>query len=545
MRYNLQFPFTAVSGQEDLKLALILNAVNSNIGGVLISGEKGTAKSTLVRALAHLIGDKRMVELPLNITEDRLVGTLDLSSAVNKGERYFEKGLLYDANDNFLYIDEVNLLSAHVSNILSEVVSTGENIVERDGISFSHICKCILIGSMNPEEGFLRPQFLDKFGLFVNTESEKNVEIRTEIIRSRLKYENNPTEFCLAYSKSETELAEKISFAADKLNDIVLSESNLELIALTAKKAGCAGNRCEIILSETAKALCAWRNDNAVSDDDIKTAAKFVLPHRMRNSDVFEMEQTENNQPDNEDNNNNDNSQQQDIQETNQNEQDNSSDSNDNRQNKEHTENACGDYNLSLDSAKSVHKKSLGSGKRSKVHTSELTGRYIKSTIPNRRVNDIAVVPTLCQAALYQSVRTPINEMKIAVKTTDFREKKREKRTGATILFVVDASGSMGAKRRMRAVKGAVKSLLSEAYQKRDKVGVIAFRGNGAEVLLNITGSLDLAQKCMQTLSTGGKTPLADGLYKAEALLKAERIRTPDAIQYMVLISDGKTNISL
>lgn len=179
------YPFTAIVGQEQLKLALIISAVDPAIGGVLISGEKGTAKSTAVRGLAFAAG-RKVIEVPLNVTEDRLVGTLDLSEAVNGGAKRFEKGLLYDADGNFLYVDEINLLGNHTAGILAEVIASGENIVRRDGISYSHPCRCIPIGTMNPEERSLRPQLLDKFGLFVNVTGENDVDRRTEIISAGL-----------------------------------------------------------------------------------------------------------------------------------------------------------------------------------------------------------------------------------------------------------------------------------------------------------------------------------------------------------------------
>lgn len=537
---DFSFPFTAIVGQEQLKLALILNAVDPAIGGVLISGEKGTAKSTAVRGLASATG-RKVVEVPLNATEDRLVGTLDLSEAINGGERKFEQGLLYDSDGNFLYVDEINLLGTHIADILTEVISAGENVVRRDGISYSHPCRCIPIGTMNPEEGQLRPQLLDKFGLFVNVQGENDVEARTEIIRRRLEYENAPEQFCRKYKAEEELLAKRISEAAERLKKVSVTEEILQLIALTADKAFCEGNRCEIILAETAKALCAWHCGETVSENDIAEAAKMVLPHRMRTPQTAETVSKQENHSDDGEDNSSDNSEenQTDISRNDVSQENNSADTH------EQTETSDGEIPLSAESIKSATGKNGGSGKRSKTVTSENSGRYVRSTVPHGKCHDIAMIPTLCYAALNQWSRTPPSGMKLAVKSSDFRQKIREKRTGATILFVVDASGSMGAKRRMRAVKSAVRGLLSEAYQKRDRVGVVAFRGDGARTLLSITGSPELARKCMDELPTGGKTPLAAGIVQACALLRAERIRSPDALQYLILISDGKANIPL
>ncbi|MCI5947060.1 MAG: VWA domain-containing protein [Oscillospiraceae bacterium] len=535
------YPFTAIVGQERLKLALILNLVDPAVGGVLISGEKGTAKSTAVRAIAALSG-RKTVEVPLNVTEDRLVGTLDITNAVNSGEKCFEKGLLYEADGNFLYVDEINLLGTHISGILAEVIASQENIVSRDGIEYRHPCRCIPIGTMNPEEGTLRPQLLDKFGLFVNVSGEEDIELRTEVIRRRLEYELDPESFCARFRPQEEKLARQIIDAKKRLERLSISEKILRLCALAANSALCEGNRCEIILAETAKALCAWRNGAEVTADDVSEAAKFVLPHRMRNAPQEETVQQntetsdKNEPPENtEDNSQTETEPPQDtaLQEENSAEQN------------EKAEAAGDELPLSAEGIKSAAGKNGGSGKRSKTIANENSGRYVRSTVPHGKCTDIAVIPTLCNAALNQRWRTPENGMKLSVRPSDIRKKIREKRTGATILFAVDASGSMGTKRRMRAVKGAVKGLLSEAYRKRDRVGVVAFRGNGAQTLLNITGSPELARKCMDELPTGGKTPLAAGIAAACELLRAERIRTPDALQYLIFISDGKANVPL
>lgn len=535
------YPFTAIVGQERLKLALILNSVDPAVGGVLISGEKGTAKSTAVRALAALSG-RKTVEVPLNVTEDRLVGTLDLINAVNSGEKRFENGLLYEADGNFLYVDEINLLGTHISGILAEVIASQENIVSRDGIEYRHPCRCIPIGTMNPEEGTLRPQLLDKFGLFVNVSGEEDIELRTEVIRRRLEYELDPESFCKKFQPQEEKLAQQISDAKKRLEKLCISEEILRLCALTVNSALCEGNRCEIILAETAKALCAWRNGEKVSADDVSEAAKFVLPHRMRNAPQEETvrQNTKNSDSDNSPENTDDNSQTETEPP-----QDTASQEENSAEQSEKNEAAGDELPLSAEGIKTAAGKNGGSGKRSRTIANENSGRYVRSTVPHGKCTDIAVIPTLCNAALNQRQRTPENGMKLSVRPSDIRKKIREKRTGATILFAVDASGSMGAKRRMRAVKGAVKGLLSEAYRKRDRVGVVAFRSDSAQTLLNITGSPELARKCMDGLPTGGKTPLAAGIAAAYELLRAERIRTPDALQYLILISDGKANVSL
>lgn len=533
------FPFSAVAGQEDVKLALILNLINPAIGGVLISGEKGTAKTTLVRGLAQLRRGLGVVNIPLGVTEDRLTGGIDLEAAIKKGVRGFEEGLLSRAHGQIVYIDEVNLLAEHIVNILLTVASLGENIVEREGISLSHPCRFTLIGSMNPEEGLLRPSFLDKFGLYAAAKSEKDLGLRIEIMKRRLAYEADPAAFLGQYREADRALGLRIDTAAAALERVCLTGAQYGALADLSQKGGCGGHRCEIVLAETVRALAAWNGREAVTDEDIRLAAKFALPHRLRKPLIEEPPeeaprsggaeqppdepppaqagelppQTENGGADE----GADTQAAQDIGEL---------------------------PELSIKPALKQKQSPSGSGKRVKTRTDSRSGRYVKARLPNGKTDDVALDATLRAAALRQYGREK-DGVAIAVDRDDLRRKIRERRTGATILFLVDASGSMGARRRMAAVKGAVMALLEEAYQKRDKVGLVAFRGQGGEILLNITRSVDLAQKQLRSLPTGGRTPLAAGLLQAYQLLAAEKLRDRNALQYLVLISDGKANVPL
>ncbi len=540
------FPFSAVLGQDRIKRALILNIINPNIGGVLISGEKGTAKSTLVRGFSNIIDSMDVVELPLNITEDRLVGSIDIKKAVNDGQKTFEKGILYKAHNQILYVDEINLLSEHIVNILLEVLSTGINVVEREGISYSHPSKFILVGSMNPEEGLLRPQLLDKFGLYVEAKGETNVENRTEIIRRRLEYEKNPKKFCLKWEKKDIKIKEIIDMGKEIIKRIKVEDEDYGFAVGLAKQGNCLGHRADIILIETAEAIAAFNQRNRITEDDIKEAASYVLPHRIR--ELTPLEESETSMDDNRmERNNTENSPREDsdtVQKPLPEEENMNSDTK-KEGIKESIEDIVGGkqkININMDFGKKFSNK--GSGKRAKVKTDSSKGRYVKYKMPKEKVKDIAFDATLRVAACNQRNRDK-KGMAICIKSQDIREKVREKHTGATILFTVDASGSMGAKRRMGAVKGAVLSLLKDAYQKRDNIGVIAFRKDKAEVLLNITRSVDLAEKCLKKLPTGGKTPLAAGLYSAYQVLKADKIKNPDSLQYLIIVSDGKANVPL
>lgn len=550
MKIDYCFPFSAVIGQEKIKRALILNAVNPKIGGVLISGEKGTAKSTLVRGLANVLSDIKLVNLPLNVTEDRLVGSIDIKKAVDEGKSVLDSGILKDAHNQILYIDEVNLLSEYIVNILLEVNSIKVNNIQREGISCSHPCDFMLIGSMNPEEGLLRSQFIDRFGLYVEAVSEDDIDIRTEIILRRLEYEKNPKLYCEKWKEENEKLRLLIQESKNKLNFITISKDNLDLAASISQEGKCAGHRAEIILIETARAVAALKGKSIIEEDFIKEAAEYVLPHRLRekiNIDEIADEHDKENQNPSDDN----------LNQGKDNQAEGSSESIDTSENntgisedvtsvEEEDIEDIREINdkLTIKTSFEAKKDLKGFGKRNKVKTDTKQGRYIRYKIPRGKINDIAIDATFRTAASKQKQRQN-NGLALNIKSEDLREKVKERRTGAEILFLVDASGSMGAKRRMGAVKGTVLSLLNDAYQKRDSVGVIAFRKDRADVLLNITRSVDLAQKCLKDISTGGKTPLALGLYKSYEILKTNRIKNKNALQYLVVVSDGKANVGL
>lgn len=572
MKRNFVYPFTAVIGQEKIKKTLILNIINPSIGGVLITGEKGTAKSTLVRGLAEIINNMKVINLPLNITEDRLLGTIDIEKAISEGTRKPDMGLLKKADGNILYVDEVNLLSEHIVKCLLEVSASGVNHVEREGISFTHSSRFVLVGTMNPEEGQLRPQFLDRFGLYVEANGSDDLVERKEIIKRRLEYEKNPIEYIDKFENQSKELVNKIINGIEVLNKVQVSDSIMCLSAEISKEANCAGNRAEIVIIEAAKAIAAFDNRKNININDIKEAAEFALPHRMRemppsvseNDDKEEEneeeqidddkeEREEEHEPpqveendNNEDNNKEDNKNEEDNLEYEENsEETKQEEKNENEVDNDMVDDIGNAFAIkALDIKPIDRKKRRGSGKRSKTKTDLMQGRYVKYNLPKDKIKDIAFDATLRAAAPYQSLRDK-NGLAFVINKSDFREKVREKRTGTTILFVVDASGSMGAKKRMSAVKGAVVSLLTDAYQKRDKVGMVAFRKNQAEVLLGITRSVELAQKSLKDLPTGGKTPLSAGLFKGYEILKAAKKKDPEMVPVLVLVSDGRTNSSV
>lgn len=562
------FPFTAVIGQDDMKKVLIWNMVNPAIGGVLISGEKGTAKSTLVRGLCNVMPDIDLVELPLNVTEDSLSGNIDFEHAVKHGEKRFEGGILQKAHNNVLYIDEVNLLSDHIVKSLLESSASGVNIVEREGISFQHEARFILVGSMNPEEGALRPQFLDRFGLYVEVKGERDVRKRTEIVRRRISYERNPARYLEEWRSNNVKLMQKIKRAKEDLDKVSVTNNAMQLAASIAKEANCAGHRGELVIIEAAKAIAALDSRIVLNTDDIKEAAKYALPHRVRESDETnepepqdmpdESENQENEDMDNDQQDNDQNDFERDEPDQQERQSNHEPDNSQNTQDGSSDEDTQPEMEMPGEDSENVddpgevfavskwlseNKRSIvekGSGKRSLVKTSSKQGRYVRYRCPVKgKINDIAIDATLRASAPYQLKRDR-KGMAVAIDKSDIRMKVREKRTGNTIIFVVDASGSMGANKRMKAVKGAIMSLLNDAYQKRDKVGMVAFKKSSSDLLLGITRSVELAEKKLASLPTGGRTPLASGLDMAYEIVKAEKAKDKDMLPVIVLVTDGR-----
>lgn len=564
-------PFAAIVGQEQAKKALLIALVNSKAGGLLIGGKKGTAKTTLVRSSKELIAPQSMVEVPLNVTEDMLFGSIDIEYAVSKGKRRFLPGILGRADGNILYIDEANLLRQELLMAILDANIAGFNHVERDGISYSQPVHYTVIGTMNPQEGTLPSHLLDRFGMYVDVDNIESVEERTELIKRVLRYERSKGEFAKEYAQSNKELAEQIAAAKALLGQVEISEAMMQLAAQMCVQAFCAGHRAEIYLLEAARALAALSQRTYILPKDMQEAAVFVLPHRMRKPPEAEPEEANNSPEQNEDQeqskDSKDDNQQEDNQSNDQEQQlpppaldntdDNSSDdAGDDTENQEQQDNSSSQLapdeqiaeidksfrlpKLVLDLGKNNAVR-RGSGKRSATRTDLKQGRYVRAELPKNKVEDLAFDATIRAAAPYQRIRED-NGCALNIQKEDLRQKVREKRIGNTFLFAVDASGSMGARKRMNAVKGAIFYMLQDAYQKRDRVGMLAFRRDKAEVLLPVTRSVDLAQKCLAEMSTGGKTPLADGL--ATALLTLSRLnkRDKELEPILVLVTDGRAN---
>ena len=589
------FPFTAIVGQERMKKALILNAINPNLGGVLIRGQKGTAKSTAARALANLLPEievvqdcpfncnphqknemckecfsrqskdeelpvikrrMKVVDLPLGATEDRVVGTLNIEHAIKKGEKIFEPGILASAHRGILYVDEVNLLDDHLVDVLLDSAAMGINAVEREGVSFSHPARFILIGTMNPEEGELRPQLLDRFGLCVEVAGIAEPEARVKVVQRYTQYEKDPHEFETKWQPEEKKLSQLIVHAEELFPKVRYSDEILPLIANIAIEMAVDGHRADIFMLKVAQTIAAYHERIQVTEDDVKEAAELVLFHRMRRKPFQEPKvdkekleesiQKHKNQTKDTRSAAKDEKTQKTDEEQHNHEQNPKPDSH-----SEVTFDAGDTYPIKkLSLPKDTEIKS-GSGRRTKAKSQTKSGRYVGSKIPEDKTpacqtgrDDIAFDATFRAAAPYQ-IHRKNSGVAVAIEARDIRQKVREKKIGNTIMFVVDSSGSMGANKRMVETKGAILSLLIDAYQKRDKVGLVAFKGDKAEILLNPTSSIELAKGKLEELPTGGKTPLSKGLLKGYEVLRNELNKDKKIKPLLVIISDGKANASI
>ncbi|MFF0462449.1 putative cobaltochelatase [Streptomyces mexicanus] len=588
------FPFTAVVGQDDLRLALLLNAVSPAVGGVLVRGEKGTAKSTAVRALSALLPEvdvvpgcrfscdpaapdascpdgphepgpgarrpARMVELPVGASEDRLVGALDIERALAEGVKAFEPGLLADAHRGILYVDEVNLLHDHLVDLLLDAAAMGASYVEREGVSVRHAARFLLVGTMNPEEGELRPQLLDRFGLTVEVAASREPDQRVEVVRRRLAHDDDPAGFAARWAGEEAALRQRIVAARELLPQVRLGDAALRQIAATCAAFEVDGMRADIVMARTATALAAWAGRTDVLAEDVRQAALLALPHRRRRNpfdapgldeDKLDrtLEEFSGESPDDDPDPDGpggpgggggqpapDGGPQ--------------GDGGTAAQPEEAGEGGAPQASGAREQsavraaepfrAKVLSVPGIGegaAGRRSRARTEH--GRTTGARRPQGALTKLHLAATVQAAAPHQRARGRSGPG-LVIRRDDLRQAVREGHESNLVLFVVDASGSMAARQRMSAVKGAVLSLLLDAYQRRDKVGLVTFRGTSAEVALPPTSSVDAAAARLESLPTGGRTPLAAGLLKAHEVLRVERLRDPARRALLVVVTDGR-----
>lgn len=569
MKRNV-FPFAAICGMEKAKEAILLTLVNPFAGGLLLSGEKGSGKSTLVRSARELV-DAPWVEIPISVTEDRLFGSIDAEEAIRSGHKKLLPGLIDEADKGIIYMDDVNLLRDDLLSAVLNIREAGGYRLERDGLSEERKTAFTVLAVMNPDSGTLSASSLDRFGLFAEADPSCDEQARQEIIRRVLAFEKDGIAFRAQWQEETEALKKKVEEARKALGSVEVSDAMVQLAAVYTLKAHVAGHRADIYLIEAARAEAALAGRKYVLPKDLEKAAEFVLPHRMRKAEEQEApaenqetppqeEQKQENDPPREKEEQTSENEfshppkpqppQIDTEDTNdssheQNE-DNAKMANPRGQSRERIDDADLHVNLPpmwIEPSKD-RKPKKGSGKRSLTMTDLMQGRYVRAEIPRAKTSDIAFDATLRAAAPYQRAR-PSNGCAVVIRKEDLRSKVREKRTGNIFLFVVDASGSMGARERMKTVKGVIFKILLDAYQKRDRVGMVAFRKKQAEVLLPVTRSVDFAQKKLASMPTGGKTPLAKGLLKAEDVL--DMLYRQDANQdpVVILITDGRATSPL
>ena len=613
------YPFSAVVGLPDLRLALLLTAVSPHVGGVLVRGEKGTAKSTVVRALAALLPavsvvrgcrfacdpaapdphcpdgphpadspaldrPTALVELPVGATEDRVVGTLDIQRALADGVKAYEPGLLAAAHRGVLYVDEVNLLPDHLVDLLLDAAAMGRAHVERDGVSVKHAARFLLVGTMNPEEGEPRPQLVDRFGLVVTVGAPREPGERAEVVRRRLAYEADPSAFARRFAADEREMAERIVAAQRVLPGVRLPDRELDRIARVCLAYGVDGMRADIVVARCAVALAAWHGRSVVTSDDVRDAARLALPHRRRKdpldppgTDEDRLEEAlaqaaaglDDEDPDDPSGGGSPPSGGPDDAGPDGSGSPDGPDAPDGSGSPEASgapsgrpsppdipgKSGMGDTSGEQPGATddagqgqgapavvagnpyrtrtlSISRRGEGghAGRRSPAFARR--GRVVGSRVPRGKLSGAPHLPATLRAALHRGTRH--------VDPRDLRESVHVGREANLVLFVVDASGSMAARKRMTVVKTAILSLLRDAYQRRDRVGMITFRGHEAEQVLPPTSSHEVGVLRLASLRTGGRTPLAAGLRTAAATIATERRRDPRRRPLLVVVTDGR-----
>ncbi|WP_346008496.1 magnesium chelatase subunit D family protein [Janibacter terrae] len=595
------FPFTALVGSDELTTALLLSAISPEIGGVLVRGEKGTAKSTAVRALAAVLPEQhvarecrfgcdpdrsedcpdgphegtattrpaRLVELPVGATEDRVVGSLDLRRALGDGEAAYQPGLLAEAHRGILYVDEVNLLHDHLVDVLLDAAAMGRNTVERDGVSISHPARITLVGTMNPEEGELRPQLLDRFGLTVHVAASRDPHVRAEVVKRRLEADLDPVAFAARYAGSEVELTARLAAARAAVRGIRLEERTLRTIARVCAGFDVDGMRADIVTARTALAHAAWQGRDHVTREDIRAAALLSLPHRRRRApfdapgldeDLLDRlldEEPEPEPPGGGDGPDDspqggpadsgpdspDGSHRPPAPDAAHDSPDESAAKGDDTP----TEPAAGSTPSPTGTAaaaapyraRRLELTGVGSGptgRRSPALTPR--GRTVGTHPAGQEPAGAAIHLTAtlrASASRRASARGPAR-----VTGDDLRHAVTRGREANLVLLAVDASGSMAARKRMTEVKTAVLSLLLDAYQRRDRVGLVTFRGGCAELALPPTSSVEAAAARLAEMPHGGRTPLAEGLTEVAKVVARERIRDRHQRALVVLVTDGR-----
>ncbi len=588
------FPFSAIVEQGLMKLALLLNVIDPTLGGVLIKGERGTAKSTGVRALVDLLPTIRVVDgcpyrcspdrpfdgcpfcgkklkngdplperertiglvnLPIGTTEDRLLGSIDIEKALKTGEKCFEPGLLAEAHRGILYVDEVNLLNDQIVDLFLDAAASGMNMVEREGISFSHPSRFVLVGTMNPEEGDLRPQLLDRFGLSVTIQSVDAVRDRIEIVKRRLAFEQDPEGFRAAWRQADEDLAHRIVLAKESLPGIVFTEELIETAAKVVVAMGTDGHRADIAMMKTARANAAFEGRTRVTMEDLQLAARLVLPHRIKKTPLQKSEFNAEQLKDLFDQNAPVNGPGEEWSPVHRNRPKKASQVKAYKSPVECVTHLCAGAKQVLPHVPWYRiMPGTHPGKRFTLPDPRKGGYVHGSRLPRTgdTLEDLSVIATLRAAAPHQHTRNGIGNGNssgngagsIKISWDDMRLRKRSRRTGLALVLIVDSSASMRTNDRMSVTKGVIEALLQDLYLHRDKLGIITFRHRQAEIVMPLTLNIRDAAEGVERLPVGGRTPLAAGLDLGIRLLLQEKRKNPEVLPAMLLFSDGNPNVS-
>ena len=548
------FPFTAVLGMDDAKRAMQCILINPNLRTVMIRGGQGTAKTVLARSIGHISG-KSIINIPVNISEEQLFGGMDIDETIRTGKVCMQPGLLSKADGNILYVDDVNLMDQRILMTLLNSVLDGRVVVEREGVSAEYCVDTVLIATMNPSDSDVSSHILDRFDLCAYASFPDEEDKRAEILRRNADFQKDPAGFIEKFREEEDTLKANLDRSKKILPLVTMTDDLIGVSVELTVKVLADGHRGDIAMINTAKALAALNGRDEVMKKDVEEAAMLCLAHRRNYTQEQPQEPPRPEEPEEDDQEPQENEEQQQEQQQQEQEPESNEDQDqepppdmDFQQLLDDMVFEIGDQFRVIDylndGRRKVSKTSAKKGRRMMVESSNSSGRYARSRIPSDRTHDIAFDATVRAAAPYQRSRDH-SGLAINIQKQDVREKVREMRAGCTILFLVDASGSLGVRKRMSAVKGAVLSMLRDSYVKRDRIGMMAFRRDSAELVLPPTRSVEYSYRKLEEMPTGGKTPLSEALVTVNEYMTSYSRSHVGEMCYIVLITDGRANVPL